>query len=51
MALLLGVSLKSYAATGNANDGLEFSLVFAGLLLIIMALLYGLDFIRKNVKQ
>jgi len=50
MVLLLGVSVKSYAATGNASDGLEFFLVFAGILLIILALLYGVDYLQKNGK-
>jgi sulfite exporter TauE/SafE len=50
MALHLGVSFKSYAATGNANDGLEFFLVFAGLLLIILGLLNGADYLQKNGK-
>jgi len=50
MVLLFGVSFKSYAGTGDANDGLEFFLAFAGLLLIILALLYGADYLQKNGK-
>ena len=50
IALLLGVSFKSDAATGNANDGLEFFLVIVGLLLIILGLLNGVDYLQKNGK-
>ena len=50
IALLLGVSFKSFAGTGNANGGLEFLLVIVGLLLIILGLLYGVDYLQKNGK-
>ena len=50
MILLLGVSFKLFAATGNANDGLEFLLVIGGLLLIILGLIYGVNYLQKNGK-
>jgi len=50
IALLLGVSFKSFAGTGNANDGLEFILVIVGLLLIIVGILNGVDYLKKNGK-
>ena len=50
IVLLLGVSFKSFAGTGNANDGFVFSLVIAGLLLIIVGLLNGVDYLQKNGK-
>ena len=50
IALLLGVSFKSFAGTGNANDGLKFFLVIIGLLLIILGLLNGVDYLQKNGK-
>lgn len=51
IALFLGVSFKSFAGTGNAYDGLEFLLVIAGLLLIIIGLLSGVDYLQKNGKK
>ncbi len=50
IALLLGVSFKSFAGTGNANGGLEFLLVIVGLLLIILGILNGVDYLQKNGK-
>jgi cytochrome c oxidase subunit IV len=50
IALFLGVSFKSYAGTGNTNDGLNFFLVIIGLLLIILGLLYVVDYLQKNGK-
>lgn len=50
ITLLLGVSLKSFAGTGNANDALKFLLVIVGLLLIVVGLLSGVDYLRKNGK-
>jgi len=48
--LLLGLSFRSFAGTGNVNDGLEFLLVIIGILLIILGLLTGGDYLRKNGK-
>jgi len=48
---LLGVSFKSFAGTGNAIDGLQFFLVIIGSLFIILALLYGADYLQKNGKK
>lgn len=50
IALLLGLSLKSHAATGNANDGFEFMLIIFGLLFIILGLIIGVDYLQKNGK-
>lgn len=51
ISLILGLSLKSFAATGSANDGLEFLLVIVGLLLIVLGLIYGVDYLKKNGKR
>ena len=50
ITLLLGVSFKSFAGTGNTNDGLKLFLVIIGLLLIILGLLYVVDYLQKNGK-
>lgn len=50
MALLLGVSFKSFAGTGIAGDQLIFFLAIIGFLLIILGLLTGVDYLRKNGK-
>ncbi len=50
IALLLGVSFKSFAGTGNANDALELLLIIIGVLLIIVGLLNGVDYLQKNGK-
>ena len=50
IALILGVSFKSFAGTGNANDGIEFLAIIVGLLLIILGLLNGVDYLQKNGK-
>ena len=50
VTLLLGVSFKSYAGTGNTNDGLKFFLVIIGLLLIVLGLFSGVDYLQKNGK-
>ncbi len=47
---LLGISFKSYAGTGSANDQLKFFLAIIGLLLIILGLLSGVDYLQKNGK-
>ena len=49
-ALLLGVSFKLFAGTGNANDALELLLIIIGVLLIIVGLLNGVDYLQKNGK-
>lgn len=51
ITLLFGLSFKSFASTGNANDGLVFILVLVGLLFIIIGLLSGIDYLQKNVKK
>jgi hypothetical protein len=48
--LLLGLSFRSFAGTGNVNDGLEFLLVIIGLLITLLSILSGVDYLRKNRK-
>lgn len=50
IALLSVLSFKSYAGTGTASDEFEFLLAILGLLLIILGLLYGIDYMKKNGK-
>jgi len=50
ITLLPGVSFNSYAGTGNAIDGFEFFLAISGLLLMILGLLYGVDYLKRNGK-
>ncbi len=47
---LLGVSFKSYAGTGIANDQLIFLLTIIGILLIILGIISVVDYIQKNGK-
>lgn len=49
-ALLFGVSVKSFAGTGNASDVSVFFLLIGGLLFIILGLISGIDYLRKNGK-
>jgi hypothetical protein len=50
IALVLSnvVTLKTFAATGNASDGLEGVFVIIGFLLLVAGLLYGFDYLKKN---
>lgn len=48
--LLLGLSFKSFAGTGRVTDGIEFFLFIVGLLVIVLVLLNGADYLRKNGK-
>ena len=48
--LLLGLSFRSFAGTGNVNDGLEFLLVIIGLLITLLGIFSGVDYLRKNRK-
>ena len=48
IALILGLSYESLAATGRATDGIIFIIVIIGFLLIILGLLAGIDYLRKN---
>ena len=48
--LLIGVSSPAFAAVGYANDGLAFSLFLIGFLLLVAAVLKGIDYISKNGK-
>ncbi len=50
MTLILGVSFKSFAGTGNAKDEFIFILSIIGFLLIVFVLLSGIEYTRKNGK-
>lgn len=50
IGLLSVLPFKSYARTGTASDELEFLLAIVGLLLIILGLLNGIDYLKKNGK-
>ena len=49
--LLLGFSFKSFAGTGRVDDGIEFFLFILGILLIVLFLLNGFDYMKKNGKM
>jgi len=51
LVLLNALFYKTFAATGNASDGLEGLLVIIGFLLIVTGLLYVTDYLRKNGKK
>jgi len=46
--LSIGSIFKTYAAAGNANDGLLGSLVIMGFLLFLAGLLYAIDYFPRN---
>lgn len=46
--LLLGISGPSFAGTGDANDGLVFSLIIVGMLLAIVALITTTKWLKNN---
>ncbi len=50
IVLVLGLSFDSFAGTGNARGAIYFFLVFAVLLLIVLGLIYGIDYLKKNGK-
>lgn len=51
IALVLGFSFESFAATGNANDGFQFIVVVIGFLLILVGLLTGTDYLKNNGRK
>lgn len=51
LILMTGLSFKTFAATGYAYDGLAFILVVIGILLLIIALMAGYDYLRKNGRR
>ena len=51
LILLTGLSSQAFAAAGYAKDGLEFSLVLIGFLLLVAGVLKGIDYISKNRKM
>ncbi|MGA2823684.1 MAG: hypothetical protein ABSE72_09185 [Bacteroidales bacterium] len=51
LILLTGLSSQVFAAAGYAKDGLEFSLVLIGFLLLVAGVLKGIDYISKNRKM
>ena len=50
IVLLSVLSFKSYARTGTASDEFEFLLAIVGLLLVILGLFIGIDYMKKNGK-
>jgi len=50
LTLLIGISLKSFAGTGNASDEFKFLLTILGFLFIVVVLLYAIDYLQKNGK-
>jgi len=46
--LLSGLSYKSFAEAGYANDGLEFSFIIIGMLLLVAVILTGINWTKKN---
>ncbi len=49
-ALFFGVSVQSFAGTGNASDVSVLFLLIGGLLFIFLGLISGIDYLRKNGK-
>ena len=50
VVLFLGVSYDSMAGTGGAHDGFQFFLTFTGLILFILGLISGGNYLKKNGK-
>jgi hypothetical protein len=48
---ITGLSSQVFAAAGYAKDGLEFSLVLIGFLLLVAGVLKGIDYLSKNRKM
>jgi hypothetical protein len=48
ISLLGGSSSPVLASAGYAYDGLDFILVLAGLMLVLAAILWGIDYLGKN---
>ena len=51
LVLLNALFYKTFAATGNASDGLEGLLVIIGFLLLVAGLLYVTDYLKRNGKK
>jgi hypothetical protein len=45
------LSYRTFAATGNASDGLEGALVIIGFLLLVAGLFYVTDYLKNNGKK
>ncbi|MCB2219083.1 MAG: hypothetical protein KQI35_01720 [Bacteroidetes bacterium] len=45
-----GFSIRAFAGTGTARDEMAFIMAIAGILLLLVGLLSGIDFIQKNGK-
>jgi hypothetical protein len=50
LVLLLGSSYPSFAKDGMAYDEIEFVLAIVGFLLIVVGLIEGIDYLKKNGK-
>lgn len=48
IALTVGLSFESTAATGGTTDGFVFIIAIIGFLLMLIALLSGADYLNKN---
>jgi len=51
LVLLNALFYKTFAATGNASDGLEGELVIIGFLLLVAGLLYVNDYLKNSGKK
>lgn len=49
-ALILGLSYGAFAGTGGAKDEFTFFLIILGFLLILLGLLTGVNYLKKNGK-
>ncbi len=50
LILLSGFVPWTYAGTGNARDGMVFIFIVVVFLMILAALLWGIDYLRRNGK-
>lgn len=49
--LFVGMTPPVFASAGYAKDGLEFLLFLAGFLLIVAAMLSGIDYLSRNGRE
>jgi len=49
--LFFGISIRTYASVGIANDGVEFTFALVGCLLVLAIALQGIDYLRKNGRR